>query len=306
MFAALLTPILFSLSVVCGHRSAKLIGGTEANFWRLCVAGVLLGAWAFGAGVGLSGVAFPLLVLSGIVGIGVGDVAFFQALPRLGSRLALLLIECLAPPIGALIEWMWLGTTLTVREVVFGLIILGGVSLALGPEERLNGNLKQWVLGTLFSLLAAAGGAGGAVLSRKAYVLARESAEQIDGPTAAFQRVVGGLLLAGICLLVVKRREFKVQARAPRALIGAASRKKWRGVWFWVLANGVAGMTLGVSCMQWALQTVPTGIVLSIIAMTPIVVIPFSVALEGERPTFLSLIGGGIAVAGVIALVVIR
>ena len=35
MFAAFLTTILFSISVVCGHRSAKLIGGTEANFWRL-------------------------------------------------------------------------------------------------------------------------------------------------------------------------------------------------------------------------------------------------------------------------------
>jgi len=35
VLAAFLTTILFSVSVVCGHRSAKMIGGTEANFWRL-------------------------------------------------------------------------------------------------------------------------------------------------------------------------------------------------------------------------------------------------------------------------------
>ena len=54
--------------------------------------------------------------------------------------------------------------------------------------------------------------------------------------------------------------------------------------------------------MQLALETTPTGIVLAIIAITPIVVIPFALVLEGERPTIHSLIGGLIAVAGAIGL----
>jgi drug/metabolite transporter (DMT)-like permease len=58
--------------------------------------------------------------------------------------------------------------------------------------------------------------------------------------------------------------------------------------------------------MQWALETTPTGIVLAIIAITPIVVIPFTRVVEGERPTARSLIGGAIAVAGVIALTLSR
>src|SRR5438552_11973620 len=52
---AFLTTILFSISVVCGHRSAKLIGGTEANFWRLTCATLFLSVWAFGFGIGLGG-----------------------------------------------------------------------------------------------------------------------------------------------------------------------------------------------------------------------------------------------------------
>jgi drug/metabolite transporter (DMT)-like permease len=78
--------------------------------------------------------------------------------------------------------------------------------------------------------------------------------------------------------------------------------KKWRGVWPWVLINGFAGQTLGVSCMQLALESTPAGIVFAILAITPIVVIPFALVLEGERPTAHSLVGGAIAVAGVIAL----
>ena len=118
--------------------------------------------------------------------------------------------------------------------------------------------------------------------------------------------MLGGLLLGGICLLVVKRRAFKVQSNAPHELVVAASIKKWRGVWPWVLVNGLAGQALGVSCMQWALESTPAGIVFAILAITPIVIIPFSLALEGERPTVRSLIGGAIAVGGVIALTLAR
>ena len=50
VLASFLTTILFSISVVCGHRSAKLIGGTAANFWRLTLATLMLGVWAYGPG----------------------------------------------------------------------------------------------------------------------------------------------------------------------------------------------------------------------------------------------------------------
>src|SRR6266478_2575101 len=116
VLAACLTTILFSISIVCGHRSAKLIGGTEANFWRLTFAALFLGIWSYTFGSGVAGPAFPLFFWSGILGIGLGDLALFQALPRLGPRLSILLIQCLTAPLGALIEWCWRGTTLTPRQ----------------------------------------------------------------------------------------------------------------------------------------------------------------------------------------------
>lgn len=306
MLAAFLTTVLFSISVISGHRSAKLIGGTEANFWRLTCATFFLGIWAYGFGIGLDGNAFPLFLWSGIVGIGIGDVALFQALPRLGSRLSLLLIQCLTAPFGALFEWLWLGTGMSTAQILSGLIILTGVGIALAPAKHLKLGRRELILGTIAALLAALGGAIGAVLSRKAFEISRLSHEPIDGPNSAFQRIVGGLLFGGLCLLIVKRREFRIQARAPKALVSEVSKKKWRGVWPWVLANSVAGQTLGVSCMQWAFKTTPTGIVLPIIATTPIVVIPFSYLIEGERPTIHSIVGGVIAVAGVVALAFTR
>jgi drug/metabolite transporter (DMT)-like permease len=306
VFAAFLCTILFSVSVACGYRSARLIGGTEANLWRLTLATIFLAVWAYGFGRGLSGDSFPVFLLSGTIGIGIGDVALFQALPRLGSRLSLLLIQCLTAPFGALIEWGWLGTILTPGQILSGVLILVGVGIALAPEHHLHLARREKLIGTLFCLLSALGGAGGAVLSRKAYAIAQATSQPIDGGTAAFQRILGGLFIAAVCLLIVKRREFQIQAQAPRELVVQASAKKWRAVWPWVLINSLAGQTIGVSCMQWALETTPTGIVLAIIAVTPITVIPVAYVLEKERPTVHSIVGGAIAVAGVIALALSR
>src|SRR6185503_15975665 len=72
--------------------------------------------------------------------------------------------------------------------------------------------------------------------------------------------------------------------------------------WPWVLLNGLTGPALGVSCYQWALKTTSSGVVLPIVAITPIVIIPFSYRMEGERPSLRSIMGGALAVAGAAAL----
>lgn len=306
MFASILTTILYAISAVCGHRSAKLIGGTEANFWRILCAAVFLGIYSYTVGHGLNGAGFPMLLLSGVVGIGLGDVAYFQALVRLGPHLSLLLVQCLTAPFAALIEWLWLEQKLTLWQMAAGAVVLVGVGIALAPGKQVKLTRRELTIGVLWGLFAALGNAGGAVLSRKAYLVLRANGEHIDGINAAFQRVVGGLVLAGIFLLIVKRREFRIQSRAPHELVIEVAKRKWRGVWHWIVLNSLAGQTLGVSCQQWALETTPSGVVLPIIAMSPIVVIPIAFVMEGERPTRHSLIGGAIAVAGVIALTLSR
>jgi drug/metabolite transporter (DMT)-like permease len=301
VLASFLTTLLFAASVVCATQSAKLLGGTEANFWRLAVATALLAVWAHTLGQGLTGAAFPLFLISGVIGVG-ADVFLFQALPRLGSRLSLLIIQCFSALSAATLEWLWLGTKLSGRQVAACALILAGVALALAPGKHLDARRGVLAAGICFSLLAAFGNGFGAVLSRKAYAVAAEAHQNIDGATAAYQRLIGGLFVAAICLLVVKRREIVAQwtySSPPRL----PELEKWRLVWPWVLANAFAGQTLGVTCYQWALKTTPTGLVLAIVATTPLVVIPFASVVEGEKIESRSVVGGLIAVIGAIVLV---
>lgn len=305
MIAAFLTTVLFSMSAVCGNRSAKLIGGTEANFWRMCFATLLLGLYGELLGTGLNGSAFPILFVSGCIGFGIGDMALFQALPRLGSRLSVMLTLCLSSPLAALIEWMWLGTTLSLAESICAIVILVGVALALAPGKKLTIARTELVWGLSFGLVASVCQALGAVLSRKAFAVSKLAGEEIDGITSAYQRIVGGVAVGALFLLIVKRGSiFETFFGGAPAAGGAHEDRKsrWRRAWPWVLANGLVGPALGVSCYQWALKTTPTGVVLPIVAITPLVIIPFSYHLEGERPTLRSLAGGALAVAGAASL----
>jgi drug/metabolite transporter (DMT)-like permease len=258
-------------------------------------------------GGGVRGQAFPLFFLSGVIGFGVGDVALFQALPRLGSRLTILLAQCLAAPLAALCEWLWLGTRLSGPEMLCGAVVLAGVAVALAPGQHLALTRRTLIIGSLFGFLAAFGQGFGAVLSRKAFDVARLAGENPDGLTAAYQRSLGGLIFGGLCLLVVKRHwigRFATRSSGEPDLAGRAD--KWRGAWRWVLLNAVTGPALGVSCYQWGLKVAPTGVVLTIVAITPLVIIPLAARVEGEKPGRRSLMGGILAVLGAVGLALTR
>jgi len=300
VFGAFLATLSFALSVVCAQRAARVLGGMEANFWRLVVALILLGLWAHCIGTGLSGDAFGVFVLSGFIGIGVGDLALYEALPRLGSRLTVLLLQCLTTGFAICIEWVWLGTRLTLAEICCGGVILTGVAMALRPHAGTQTH-HNLVPGVVLTTIAAFGNATGMVLSRKAYAIAAAASQQIDGGTAAYQRVIGGLMLSGIFMLILKHRTVFNHMRQP-VFSTQPVKERFGKSWPWVLANGALGMTIGVSCLQWALKTTPAGIVQSVISVTPLVVIPLARLTEGERAGRNAWIGGLIAVAGTIAL----
>ncbi|HUA69340.1 MAG TPA: DMT family transporter [Candidatus Saccharimonadales bacterium] len=302
MLAALLTTLLFAISAICGYRTARQIGGVEANFWRACLATIFLAVWANTLGNGFEGAAFPVFVLSGLAGIGLGDSGYFQALPRLGSRRTVLLTQCLTAPFAVVIEWLWLGTTLNMAVLFCIMVILVGVAVALAPKEHLEITPRERLIGICGTVVAALGGALGAVLSRKAYAVAHAADEHPDPGTTGYQRVIGGAIALGILLLIVKWRSARIHGGVLEMKSLHVSRDKWRRLWPWVVANSLAGQTVGVSCMQWALENTSAGIVTAVIATTPILLLPMTRLIDDERIGARSTIGALIAVAGVIGL----
>lgn len=300
MLGAFLATCLFAVSAVAANRSVRQLGSLRANVLRLLVALFCLGLWAHLFGQGLSGEALPWFILSGIVGFGFGDIGVFMALPLLGSRLTVLMTQTLAAPIAGATEFVWLGTILSLAQVFFGTLILVGVAVALGGKIPGTPSKKTIVLGIGFGLLAAIGQGVGAVISRHAYEVAALAGENIDGATAAYQRVMGGLIVA-VAFFLWKRPALPKQAIPPQP----ASRKNNKALWViigFVLLNAFSGPILGVSAFQWALENNPSAVVLPIVALTPIVILPLAWIMEGDRPTRRGIVGALVAVVGAIGL----
>jgi len=301
MFPALLTALLFAASAICGHRTAKQIGGVEANFWRITLATFFLAVWANTLGTGLAG-APEWFMLSGLFGIGLGDSAYFQALPRLGSRRTVLLCQCLTAPFAAVIEWLWLGNKLNRPEICFIGVILVGVAIALAPGDHLTLSPRDWKIGLVATGFAALGGALGAVIIRKGYAALAAAGLHPDAGTTGYQRMFGGIVVPAIILIAVKWRSAHAHGPLLERKTLAISRAKWTRLWPWVLANALAGQTLGVTCMQWALATTNAAVVSAIIALTPVLLLPITRIVDGEKIGVRSLVGALTAVGGVIGL----
>jgi len=297
MFAAILTTFCFAASAILARRSAGLLGSQSANLARQVVALVILGLWAHWFGQGVMGPGLLMFIFSGILGFGLGDIALFEALPRIGAGLTVLIVQCLAVPIGAVTEWLWLGTRMTPAQIVGAAVILAGVALAVAPQRESVIPRGHRRAGLIFAIIGAFGQAWGAVVSRQGFLLDHHAGLQMDGPSAAYQRLLGGIVcVALVAWISGLLRRYRQSGQAPQE-------RPWRLAMPWILGNAVAGPVLGVACYQWGLRDSPSAIVLSIVSTTPLAVMMLSFVFEKTRPTPRALIGSLLAVLGVVALV---
>lgn len=309
MIFAFAATALFAVSVIAASRSVRLLGSNAANFWRLLVAAVLLGIWAHLFGCGFGGGAFGWFFISGVIGFGVGDLALFQALPRLGPRLSSLMINCLAAPFGAITEFLWLDTRLSSLQLLGSVVILIGVGLALAPDTKdgapanEDDGSRSRLAGILYGVLAGFGQGLGAVISRRAFALAAAAGGNVDGGTAAYQRILGGVSVAFLFYGISSARRLLRTGSKPGSPHGGAPARRAA---LWVTLNALAGPAIGVAFYQLALKSTPSGLVLPITATTPLLVVPWTYWMDGDRPSPRSMIGAILAVAGVVVLVLAR
>ncbi|MBK8479277.1 MAG: hypothetical protein IPL39_24260 [Opitutaceae bacterium] len=323
MLAALLTTGLFAVTAVFARRAALALGATAANFWRLALATVVLGVWTALVGRGL-GVAGGWFFLGGVAGFGLGGLAMFHSLPRAGSNLSTLTVQCGSVVVALAGEGLWLGTVPTGYQLACIGVILAGVLLGLAPRGLPQFAPRQLRIGAALAALSACGQGAGQVLSRHAFAVARGLGEAVSPPTAAFERAVAGLLVAALALGAVwacRRRDAVrgehgcAPAGTPRAggedgscapVAQSSSfcvrQSVLRRAAPWVVLNAATGPVLGVVCLQWALRTTPAGVVQSVVALAPLLTAPLAWRLGEAVPRGRYFAGAAVAVAATVAL----
>jgi len=235
---------------------------------------------------GLVGGALVLLLVSGGVGIGLGDTVYFAAINHLGPRRALLL-ETLAPALAALLAGVGLGEVLSWSAYLGMALTLVGVgwviSQRLPPGAEVSPSPSY--RGIFYGILAALGQASGAVLSRAA--LADTS---VDPLWSSLLRLVGGLLL--ITSLLAGQGQLWPQLKP----LGSAR------VLLLVGLAASLGTYLGIYLQQVALKYSPTGIAQALTATSPLFILPMA-AFLGDRVTLRAVGGALVALVGVVLLI---
>ena len=290
---ALGAAFFYAWSVTCARRSSAHHGPDLANLGRLLIAVIVIGLFVAFSDRHPFCAGWEWLILGGVLGLGIGDIALFHALPRIGVGLTMLLTQCLAAPFALILEYQALGHSPNGAEMLASLVILIGVGVALGAPAE--GDPADRRTGVWLGVLSALGQACGAVSTPLTVDACRQAGEIIpDGFAQAFVRLLGGVPIVLLFLLWSSRKEgLFAKVRRPYAFASAP---------WWMLMNGIAGPALGVACYQWALTQHPAALVLSVVALTPLIGLVMQWAIEGQRPSWRLWLGGAIAIIGVILL----
>ncbi|MFK8184130.1 MAG: EamA family transporter [Phormidesmis sp.] len=257
------------------------------------------------------------LLLSGGIGIGLGDTAYFAAINLLGARRALLL-ETLAPPMAAVLAWAFLGEQLSVMAIAgIGCTLLGifwVISERTGADAGQTAAPKHMRAGLGIALLAVFCQASGAVLSRG--VLAGTA---IDPLFSSLLRLVAGMAFLAVLVLRQPWRlgHYRTTTTQSKGLNPSSTFDTafyiggWRQRWhtsvmalkrptllFAVAIAAFFGTYLGIWLQQIALKHTATGVAQALLATSPLFVLPMATLL-GERISYRATVGAAIALGGV-------
>ncbi len=285
--AAVATAVLWTLSALAWTYSGKYIGALAVSFLRLFIAGALMMVY----GYAIRGFWFPsdapmhvwiYLSASGLTGFVICDLCLIKAFLVIGPRVSLLIFS-LAPPLAALISWAFIGDALTVWQWIAMGVTLGGVAWVVLEEPTHEAHPRMhrhWGRGVALAVVAAATHAIG-------YVLSKKGIGDYDAVAATLIRAVAAMACYIVLITVWRRWPSMLTAmRHGRAMA--------------VLTLGaIVGPFFGVALSLAALRHAPTGVVATIIATMPVLILPFSIFHYHEKVSLRAAVGAVVAVVGV-------
>ncbi len=287
--AALSAAFLWAMSSVVYSRLGLKIPPLQLNLYKGIMAIAFIVLTLAIQGTVLNNVSWDtvaLLSFSGVIGIGLGDTAYFSALNSLGARRTLLL-ETASPPMGALLALIFIGEQLTPLSWCGILLTILGIAWVISERNPID-NKSISRQGVIWGILAAIAQAIGSVISRFALINS-----DISSLESTLIRLAGGTIIV-IALLFLSSKPKQPKTRVTLSMRSLG-----------IIAIAALGSTyLGIWLQQTSLKFAPTGIAQTFLATSPLFVLPI-VALQGEKINLRSIFGVLISLGG-IALMFLR
>ena len=251
--------------------------------WRSLTGGSLgaAGEWAWGM---LAWDAVGLLVLSGVIGIFVGDTALFACMNRLGPRRSGLLFATHSL-FTVVLAALFLDESLKGWALPGGVLLVGGVMGAIafgkrgGVAHQLESTQGQLAVGVALGVLSALGQSVGTLVLKPAM------AAGLDPVAASAVRMTAGFACHALLWC----------AGLPMARV--QSPLQWRDLAY-TFASATLAMAVGMTLILKALQHGSAGLVGMLSSVSPVLLLPLLWWRTGQSPALGAWVGAAMAVLG--------
>tara|TARA_Y100001968_G_scaffold121910_2_gene110958 strand:+ start:1374 stop:2243 length:870 start_codon:yes stop_codon:yes gene_type:complete len=213
-----------------------------------------------------------ILILSGIIGIGLGDSLYISALKRIGTRKTLT-IEATSPVLANILGSIFIGESVSLKQWLGTLIVT--LSLIIITREKNLGGKDSFIIkgiykeGLLFAFLSVLCAVIGAILSR--FVLTNSTFSPLYTTEI---RLLGSLfVLAPAIRYDSKQTINKISGELKLKLLVAT----------------ILGTNLGILLQQTVFQVLPIGVGWTLLSTSPVVSLFFAKA-EGDQINFISIL----------------
>ena len=288
--AALAASFCWAFNSIQFTLAGQRVGSRVVNRVRLILAALYLSL----AHLLLRGELWPIhaepfrwgwLGLSGVIGLVIGDACLFQAFLFIGPRRSMLLMT-LVPVVSALMAWGWLGETLRPAEVGAVLLTVGGIAWVVAERQRGQsgsgpaGREHHYALGVLLGLGGALGQALGLVTAKQG----------VAGDFPSLSATVIRMLVAAVVMWLLTLVRGQVGS-TWRALGDGRAR-------LFLVGGSLIGPFAGVWLSMVAVQHAQVGVASTLMALSPIILIPLDHWVFHEPISPRSVAGTVVALAG--------
>lgn len=282
--AALATAFCWSITSYAFTNASRRVGALQVNIDRMVLASIMLISviGIFGISLSLTFNQISNLVISGVLGLVLGDSFLFKSFQLIGARLGIIIMAAV-PVLSAILAYFFLSEVISLLGIFGMLLTIAGILIVVlerkNPEEN---KIAVSKIGIFYGFLGALGQASGLIFAKYAF-----QGGELNGFAASFIRLFSASIL--ILPLAATFRRYK----NPFSIYPKDSYSTKV-----ILIGTVFGPVLGITGSLIAIEYAKVGIASTLMATMPIIMLPISRFYFKERIDWKAIVGAFVAVIG--------
>jgi len=282
--AALATAFCWSVTSYAFTNAARRIGALQVNIDRMVLASIMLISivGVFGVSLALTFNQISNLVISGILGLVLGDSFLFKSFQLIGARLGIIIMAAV-PVLSTILAFFFLNEVISSLGMLGMLLTIAGILIVVlekkNPDEN---NIAINKIGIFYGFLGALGQASGLIFAKFAF-----QGGELNGFAASFIRLFSASII--ILPLAATFRRYK----NPFGIYPKDSYSTKV-----IFIGTIFGPVLGITGSLIAIEYAKVGIASTLMATMPIIMLPISKFYFKEKLDWKAIIGAIVAVVG--------